>query len=535
MRSLFSPTPQTTKSHPVPAPSLGINAVDNLALMSPAEAVYLYNLVSARYGVKVRTGYRMFAEGVDASGVLTLFPYVGSDDTKNKLFAIGQTGIYDITLGGAGPWTPVHSFSVNSFPAGYGQWTNFVNSAGNHFGLYCDEQNGYHVYEEATDTWTQVTQGSGGNEISGVDPNTFASVVPFKSRLWFVERGTANAWYLDAGALYGTATLFNFGSRFKHGGTLVNLFNWTVDGGEGIDDYLIAVSSSGDVVVFKGTDPDDADSWFQHGSWYIGPVPAGRRVGGSFGGEVYLLSQYGLLPMSKLISGTLTQQQDVYLSKKITPLVNEQMRASRTALGWEIKLVPAEQQLIVSTPKRAGFPHQQFIQSLNNDAWSIFRSIPYFTGDVFGGAFYIGAEDGNVYVYAGSVDNADLNGENGVSIEWSGLQTFQDFGEPGRNHRVQFIRPVFLGSSSPSYQVEARYDYNLTDTFGLDSSGTTSGSLWDDAIWDGAVWTGEYVVVDDTRGASGLGRAVAVGISGRSTTDITLVRYDVMMDGGGIL
>ena len=47
------------------------------------------------------------------------------------------------------------------------------------------------------------------------------------------------------------------------------------------DDYLVALSYQGDVVIFKGYDPDTAGSdpnAFQlHGIWYVGAVPVGHR------------------------------------------------------------------------------------------------------------------------------------------------------------------------------------------------------------------------------------------------------------------
>src|SRR5690606_26936512 len=292
------------------------------------------------------------------------------------------------------------------------------------------------------------------------------------------------------------ATKFNFGNKFSHGGHLVALYAWTVDGGEGVDDYLVAVGSGGDVLVYKGSDPDTATDWFQHGSWYIGPTPEGRRVAGSFSGELYLLSSYGIIPISKLMSGTLVQLQEVQLSRKISPLVNSTMAATRSVLGWEIRLVPSENFLIVATPKREGFDYTQFVYSLNTPAWCVFKDIPYLTGDTWEGEFYFSDADGTVYRYMGSQDNVDIDGENGVAINWSGMLSFQGYGQDGSYKRVHFIRPVFLSDASPDFVIEARYDYNLIEVFGSGASVNTQGSLWDDALWDQGFWGGEFNVVD---------------------------------------
>jgi hypothetical protein len=532
--TLLQPSPQNTQCYPIPAPNAGINAVDGLAGMKPDEAIFMFNMIPSQYGSRVRTGYRAFTDEVDPDGIRTLIPFNGSDSADDRLFACGEAGIYDITAGGVGPWAPDIAFLSTGVTSGQGIWNNFTTIAG-HFSQYCDELNGYYVYTESSTTWAKVAMGGGASEISGVDPALFSFVTTFKSRAWFVEKDSARAWYLPVGAIFGAATVFNFGNKFKHGGTLVALYNWTVDGGEGIDDYLVAISSSGDVVVYKGNDPSTATDFLQHGSWYIGPPPAGRRLGGSFGGELYLLSTYGLLPMSKLISGTLVQQDQIYLTRKITPLIQEQMAFSRTVLGWEVKLIPSEQLLLVSAPKRTGFEFLQFVQSLNTEGWASYQSIPYYTGEVLNGTFYIASSDGIVYTHEGDLDNVSLDDSTSDQIEWSVLQTFQEAGDPGYFKRTHFIRPVFLAEEAPSYVVEARYDYNLSQVFGAPAASVTAGALWDSAIWDTSVWAGDFAVIDNLRGAAGMGRTIAIGINGQSGTRTILVRYDVMKDQGGML
>lgn len=525
-------SPQTTKPVSLPAPQGGVNRVDGLAAMPPQDAIFLYNMIPSEYGTKVRNGYAAWATEVGSGGVRTIIPFTGA--SGGALFACAEDGIYDITTSVTNP-TAELTFAVTDSTSGVGTWANFVNDAAAYFCLYADETNGYHVYTDATSTWAKVAMGGGGTEISGVDPDNLAFVTLFKNRVWFVERDSGNAWYLSAGALYGAATKFNFGNKFAHGGHLVALYSWTVDGGEGVDDYLIAIGSGGDVLVYKGSDPATATDWFQHGSWFIGPPPQGRRVAGSFSGELYLLSTYGIIPMSKLLSGTLVQLQEVQLSRKISPIINNVMVATLDTLGWEIRLVPSKNFMIVSTPKREGFYYTQLVYSLNTPAWSVFRDVPYFTGDTWEGEFYFSDSEGNVYRYTGFQDNVDIDGENGVAITWSGLTSFQGFGNDGTYKRLNFIRPIFLSDAAPDYVVEARYDYDLSEVFGASSPATSSGSLWDVAEWDVGLWGGEIAVSEAVRGGANMGRVVSVGFEGNSLADTILVKFDLMIDSGGLL
>lgn len=530
---LFHPQQQKTEPSKIPAPIQGINAQTGLSEMEPNEAIFLKNIYPSRYGCRVRSGYMEHATNVGTGGVRTIIPYVGSDTSEDKLFAAAEDAIYDVTAGGAAP-ASVLAFGIVDTTSGYGHWSGMVTTAG-HFLAYCDESNGYKLYTESTGLWTTITMGGGAGQVSNVDPATFAFVALFKSKLWFAEVNSSRAWYLPTGSISGAATLFDFGNKFKHGGTLVALYNWTIDGGEGIDDYLIAISSTGDVVIYKGSDPNTATDWFQHGQWYIGQTPVGRRIAGSFGGELYILSAYGVIPLTKLIAGALIQQEDIYISRKVNPLINEQMKVTRTTLGWEIRLIPSDNLLMISTPKRTGLDYLQFVQALNTSGWSVFNDIPYLTGDVWIDNFYIGDESNRVLIYTGNADNVALDGTGAVDIEFSLLQTFQEEGIPGAYKRTQFIRPVFIASSAIAYIAEARYDYNLSELFGAPSTSSVTGSVWDVGIWDTSLWSVELVPVDPMRGGSGMGRTIAIGINGNTQAETILVRTDLHRDQGWTL
>jgi hypothetical protein len=534
--TLLQPTPPELKCAPIPAPMGGINAVDGLygtGERSPQDAIFLYNLIPSQYGTKVRTGYRDWCTDVGTDGVRTILPYTGSLSSENRLWAMASDGIYDVSSSAATPAVDT-SFAVTDATSGYGQWTNYT-TAGGHFGLYCDETNGYYVYTESTQTWAKVAMGAGATQVANVDPADFVHVTIYKERAWFVEKESARAWYLPTGAIFGAATVFNFGNKFKHGGTLVGLYNWTVDGGEGTNDYLVAISSSGDIVLYNGSDPSVATDFFQQGQWYIGPPPAGRRIAGAFGGELYVLSSYGIIPLTRLISGALIQQDDVYLSRKITPLVNAQMTASREDLGWELKLISSENILLCSSPKRTGYNFTQFAQALNSKGWAVYRDFPYFTGDTWEGDFYVGTSDGRVLIHSGTEDAVDINGENGIAIDWSAMSVFQEYGEVGKYKITQFIRPVFEAAQPPSYSVEARYDYNLSEVLAPPAAAVLTGTLWDVGVWDTDLWGGDFIPVEKPVGGAGIGRNIAVAINGSSSSVTILIRYDLMFTSGGML
>lgn len=526
---------QTVQSQPYPAPVGGVNAIDGLVMPMFQDAIYAFNMVPSQYGMKVRDGYVEWATNVGDGGVRTVIPYISTLSAEDKLFAAAEDGIYDITASSASP-SSVLTFGTANATSGYGQYANFINLSGGKFILYCDETNGYHLYTQATDTWAAVAQGSSAGQIDGTDPGDFAFCMIWKSRVWFVQKDTGDAWYLPVGQVTGKVTRFSFSNKFKRGGHLVGLWNWTVDGGEGVDDYLVAISSAGDVVVYKGTDPDTAATFDQKGVYFIGPTPAGRRCAGAFGGELYLLSSYGLVPISKLMSGQVVIDTSILVSRKITPLINLDMAQSRTMLGWEVKLLPTQSLLMISTPKLDNFEYIQYVQSIDTRGWALYRDFPFETGDEWNGAFYVGTSDNRVLIHTGVLDNVTLADPTvGDEIEWSILTWYQDLGTPAQNKITQLIRPTFIAERVPNYSVLARYDYDLQEALAIPIPSTPTGDVWDVGIWDTAIWGVGVVTSNQLSGGAGMGRSIAIALRGTSAATTTLVRFDLAFTFGNIL
>lgn len=531
----FPKQQQMIQNQPYPAPVGGVNAISGLAEPMVQDAIYAFNMVPSQYGMKSRDGYTEWCTNVGTDGVRTIIPYVSTLAGEDKLFAAASNAIYDVTASSAAP-VSVLAFGTVNDSSGYGQFVNFINLANNKFILYCDEANGYKLYTQATNTWSTVAAGTAAGQINGANPALFAFCMIWKSRVWFVMKDTGDAYYLPVGQVTGTVTKFNFSNKFKYGGYLVGLWNWTVDGGEGIDDYLVAISSAGDVVVYKGTDPDTASTFDQRGVYYIGPTPAGRRCAGSFGGELYLLSSYGLLPISKLMSGQVVIDTSIFVSRKITPLINIQMATARLQLGWEVKLLPTQNLLMISTPKQDNFNYVQFAQSLDTRGWALYRDFPYDTGDSWNGIFYVGTSDNRVLIHSGPLDNVTLaDPDSGDEIEWSILTWYQDLQTPAQNKIVQLIRPTFTAEKAPSYAVLARYDYDLQEALAVPIVTVPTGDVWDVAIWDTAVWGVGLATYNALSGGAGMGRSVAIALRGTSSARTVLVRFDLAFTFGNIL
>lgn len=562
--------PQISRSLSLPSPTGGWNAVDALTAMPPTDAITIFNLVSRQTGAVVRPGYVNQAINIGNSittGVRTVagFNDVSRDQalTRDRLFAFTDQGIYDVTTEGVsnpalidiydgiGSTTVLSTgWEVKGTDAGWVSHTNFTNSlaeGGKHYLCVCDTVNGYHVYDPDgaapnVGRWYKIKQGTTATTFGPVDPTLLIDVQQWKGRLFFTERNSSRMWYLTPGTITGgttqtDATAIDAGSRFPHGGFLKGVWTWTYNGGGGSEDYLVAVSSTGDVVVWKGTSPESAD--FQiTGLWYIGEVPKGRQIAGTYNGDLCLIGALGVIPMGRLVAGGDYEAADKYITHKVQNLVRNYLRDQSREYGWSITSHPSFGLFIVNVPQQPGSGEWfQLVLSQQADAWSVFAEINALSWETYHGLEFAGLSDGRVVKLSGTVDTKQLAASSFElsAIRWSLLTAYSSMETPANWKRIHFVRPLFLTPQLPTYSVSARFDFNLDPPVPVDPPPQLVVPLWDSAKWDDAYWLGPYETIQATRGVSGIGRWVALSLVGSSVVNTSLVGFDLVGDVGGML
>lgn len=542
------PVPRRAKGQPnrlrtghVPAPIGGLNTLNAGVSIPETDAIYCYNMIGAEFGLRTRLGWAEWCAGLDGE-VRSLLPYYGSSSGSNRLFACTQTGIWDVSssgdLSGHGiAPTQVATFPTQNADSGWGIATAF-HALGGYYLIYTDEANGYWLYTEGTNSWAQVAQGVAAGQINGVDPATFCFVLAWKNRLWFVQRGTGMGWYLPIGQFAGTAVQFNFGNRFKYGGDLRGLYSFTYDGGNGLDDALVAVSGGGDILIYQGTDPSQASTFGMQGVWYLGAVPAYRRLGTDYGGDLLFMSSTGIMPLSKLITGNIIYDRSQYQTAKVANLFNQLQSATSTQRGWMMRLHPSDAALIVNVPVAPGQPSQQLVMSLITKGWHQYRGLPMgLCAEPWNGQLYFGTPDGRVCTNSGYVDGITLASplSGFTPIEWSLMTAYGNAGTT-QLKRMQSIKvKVMSQGGAVVMNAAAKFNWDMTELQALSGSAVASGATWDNALWDQAVWAGQYQAQAQVFGSTGYGPDVAIAIRGLSSSRMTLTGIDLAYDLGGIL
>ena len=520
------PRPSILRDANLPSPVNGMNLADPASALPASEAALLLNTVSGEGGLMARPGFQEHATALP-SNARSLLAFHGSEQGEDRFFAALDAGIYDITASGTN--TLVYTFPVVGAQSGKGVAASYASTAGR-FLLYADESNGYLRYSQASHDWVAPTLSG------GVTAADIVFVLPWKNRVWLVEKNSSTAWYLDLEAIQGAATPFDFGRHFKRGGYLIGLWNWTRDGGSGADDKLVALSSGGDIVVFEGTDPAIDTTFNIVGSWNVGAFPAGRRLCKSNGGDLLILTTQGLLNLEKLLNGA--DDAALYDTRKLRPLFVSTMQTQRTLDGWELEILPQDAVLLVNTPGPAGGVQEQFALSLSSQGWSRWRGLDIFTMTTWQGQVYFATRTGTVCRLTGYLDNVALDGSTlaAKEVECWALHAYTTGGNT-RRKQVRMMKPYFRTlSAQPSVATFARYDYDTTLPNDLSvSSGVASSALWGVAQWGLALWGASEGVARRVKGAKGIGTAVSAGVYWKSLGRAVLIETAIWWEEGGAL
>ena len=518
----------------------GMDGRVGLADYNPNIAVYSYNLIADEYGMKVRDGYGEHCIGLDLgtstlTGVKTLIPFesatgIPSDD---RLFAATNESIWNVTTYDD-PSNELNFASAGG-DSGNGVFTQYINDAGAELTFYADPENGLFTYTASTGVWAQTPNFTGllATDVSGITVH--------KQRIWLVKKNSGDAYYLEIGASSGAATKFQFGSKFQYGGKLVGLFNWTIDGGTGVDDYLVGISSAGDVIPYQGEDPEatGANVWEQRGVYYVGNVAGGAKCASEFGGDLHILSSFGVTPLSTLIKGLDAATTSEGLGAKTAYYLRPDVRKNIRGVGWGVTFLPSQGYVVIGTPVRSNGTYIQYAYDVNRETFGWWRGVPALCFTEWQNTTYFGTLDGKVSTLNQELDDrriTPVTPNNGLPIEFSNLFAFSPLESSGKFKQGGMIRPDFVSQRPLAFQAKFAYDYELASFSTSVSQNETEGGLWDIAVWDLALW-GSQTITNRSQviGGTGIGRTLAVAIQGTATSETYLMSYDVIWNTGGIL
>lgn len=508
----------------VPAPVGGLNARDPIIAMPQVDAVILDNMIPRKQGVELRKGwqYHCTAVGGGAAPVQSVFGYVAPDSANNKIFCAAGGNIYDIT-------TSTPSTAVSGTGSTNNIWSTIMFSTGaDNFLLAVSPGAGYWTYSTATG-WVNRT-------LTGTPPPNPTSVSVWKQRVFFTSANDPYIYYVNnVNSITGNTSPFNMGAQLRHGGGAQAIINWTLDAGAGIDDYMAVIGSQGDVVIWQGTDPSSANNFALKGVWYVGPVPTSGRFYSSIGGDVLILSETGLTPLSRLVNGQFAEG-DEGPADKIQNLLGPLVTSLRTTEQWNVQTIASEELLLIKLPKQSGDSFLQYGMNLSTGSWCTFSSMPMNCCWVIGGVLYFGMEDGTVAkAFTTSKDKVAVAGTGGDIIEGDVQTAFQDFGAPGELKKFGMARPVFTSAEQPQVKLRVNTQYSTASVEGSPAFVPTATSLWDTAVWNSATWIGASNTYQAFVGAQGMGYYGSIRMKVRGVPKTLFLSSHILVEKGGLM
>lgn len=448
----------------LPVPVGGWNASVPLDLMQPTDAVQLINFIPRESTIEFRKGTQELTSSALATSVETLATHRQEDGTETLVaFADGKSYTINTSTGAA---TQKNSGYKNN----RWQTVNFNDL------LLC--VNG----ADAPQQFDGTTFGNYSAAVSGATPEDLNGVVVFKGRCIYWENNSASFWYAAAGAYGGALTEFPLSLVTRQGGYVVECFSWTRDSGDGMDDLFVVIMSTGETLVYQGSDPGNASDWTLIGSFALG-APLAIRGSCNLGGDRVILTKDGFINLSTALQvGRMSENGNV--STKIMEAAKESAKRYGSLYGWEIFYHDSESLLMVNVPVEDGERWRQYCMNTNTGAWTQFKDINCVTFTEINGVLYGGCPDGHIrQIFTGASDDS-------VPIEFIMVPAFNSFGMPDRMKTLTFctVQTNFVAKENIGLAGLADLE---TRAFGNAAvPDLTVGTLaeWDTATWDEVYW-----------------------------------------------
>jgi hypothetical protein len=320
-----------------------------------------------------------------------------------------------------------------------------------------------------------------------------------------------------------------FGGIARNGGFLQAMGTWTLDAGQGADDYAVFVTSMGETIVYNGTDPNDATKWALKGVWQLGQT-FNRRCFFKWSGDLLLLTQDGLVPLSSALQSSRLDPR-INLTDKIYYPISQAATLYYNNFGWQINYFASENMLILSIPIPDGM--EQYVMHTITKSWARFTGIQGYCWEVSGDNDMHFGSDGIVGTFYSALS------DDGANITATAQQAYSYFNSPGQLKRFTMVRPILQSTGGvPSVLCGISVDFDTQSQLGAVSfnPATQTEGIWDTAKWDKNIWSGGLITTKIWQGVTGIGYTGSVNLNAASRgIELHWASTDYVMEAGGVV
>lgn len=500
----------------IPPPIEGWDAISPIAQMSPKRAVRMDNWFPQASWVELRKGYRTHCDTGSGLPVQTLAAYQGA--SSRKLFAWTGSEIWDVTAAG------LPTLDVSGVGDPRAQYVNFATTGGN-FLWTCNGADDPYYYDGST--WAQAV-------ITGISGSDINNVCSFKNRLFFALNDSSDLAYLPVDSIQGAANTLPLGGYWSMGGRLQAIGTWSVDGGNGPNDYLVCISSRGQVAIFQGDDPDDAPTNWSLVNVFSMGAPIGDRCLMKVGGDLGVICIDGVVPLSKSMIFDRAAVAQVSLTQNIQRVMNQSARDYLNNFGWQLIGYPRGTRAILNVPVSENDIQVQYVMNTLTGAWCRFLGMNANCWELLSDDLFFGGNNGIVY-------EADVGGSDEDAVLSADMMTsYNYYGVRGKLKRWTEMRTLLTTDGTVNPGIALNVDFATDAPINTPTTTISALSLWDVALWDVGLWAGEFVT-QNWNALNGLGYCasirLAVDVDGASDASIVLQvnGFDVQYQPGAFI
>ena len=471
----------------ISAPVGGWDVKSSLADMPEDRASVLDNWFPTTGRVDMRKGYTEYATGLEGD-VETLAEFING--SVRTFLGFANNKIWNISSSGAA------SDITNSMTITSNRW-QWACMDGK-MGLVNGSDAPLQVATDGTTVSTMTL--SGGMTVANV-----IGINVFQNRSYFWEDDSQDFYYSAVNALGGACTVFPLSRVGQFGGKLIAMGTWTKDAGDGMDDIAVFFMSSGEVIVYAGTDPA---SFSLIGVFRIG-APVATRGAVKLGGDLVVITKDGYEALKGVISKGRLGDSGL-ISKQINPAVTEAAQSYGDNFGWQAFHYPRGNMLIFNVPLATNTTYNQHVfntytgapcrfKGINARCWGLFNDRAYFGGN------------GSVFLFDDGFD------DNGSAIDCNCITANTFLGSKSRNKLVTGIQPFSASDREIKLSVAVAADYKLPGVSYITNTFVGGASDWNDADWDVDEWSSGDTITNNWLSADSFGYNFRANVRLRGT------------------
>lgn len=478
----------------IDAPIEGWNTFDSLDNMPPNAAIVLDNLIPSAGTVDTRKGTIFYGDTLTGQPVET----VASLDTnlQSRLVVASAGGMWDMT--DSDP-LQVSSQVLNMHPSGTflndrWQTANFRELPEEGVLIMCNGEDPAQKYFDPYNTTSDIafTQEDPNDPESQITlAGNFIGVEVFKGRAYYWYDDDNSFWYAQAGGYQGELKEFALGGITQRGGKITLMATWTQqDSGDGKDDFLVIVMSTGEIIIYQGDDPETV-GFFDMVGRYITAEPLSIRGKSKYGSDIIIMTKDGYIALSTIVQQGRISDVPAF-SRLITDAIKQRTANTLLTYGWDATLFAKEGLFLFNVPN-SETTYEQHVFNTVTQRWCRFREINVNCMTVHNERLFGGTSDGQVL---GIMEGTSDLGE---PIYFTALPAFNYYNDTGHNKMLTAVQIISTHSNPELIDLQGFADFNYPSEFNelpipiYKGDGVWSvnpadppallGSYWDEDYW----------------------------------------------------